>query len=190
MRKLKLQMHISLDGFVAGPKGEEDWIVRGADPTSFELVNELADTSDTLLIGRKMAENFIPHFEEMGQEHPIYAFAQKMVNLRKILFSNTLKQPFGKNVSLANEDLASTVTNLKNQPGKDILVYGGAQLVSNLIADGHIDEFYLFVNPVLINKGMRIFDMLNHRQKLILINTKAYIGGTTLFHYQLETTNF
>ena len=186
MRKLKLQMHISLDGFVAGPNGEEDWIVRGADPTSFDLVNELADTSDTLLIGRIMAEKFIPHFEEMGPEHHIYAFAQKMVNLRKILFSNTLKEPFGKNVSLATEDLNTTVTNLKNQAGKDILVYGGAQLVSSLIAGGHIDEFYLFVNPVLINKGMRIFDLLNHRQKLKLISTKAYIGGTTLLHYELE----
>lgn len=186
MRKLKLQMHISLDGFVAGPNGEEDWIIRGADPTSFELVNELADTSDTLLIGRKMAENFIPHFEEMGTDHPIYTFAQKMVNLRKILFSKTLKEPFGKNLSLASDDLSTTVTNLKNQAGKDILVYGGAQLVSSLIAGDHIDEFYLFINPILINKGMRIFDILNHRQKLQLLDTKVYIGGTTLLHYRLD----
>ncbi len=184
MRKLRLQVQISVDGFVAGPDGDEDWVVRG-DAKLWPLVNELADSSDTLLLGRKMAEKFIPHFEEFASDSPKVTFAQKMVNLPKIIFSKTLDKPFGKNTSLA-KDLANEIAKLKNENGKDILVYGGAGFVSSLIAGGHIDEFYFFVNPIMINKGMRIFDLLDHRQKLSLISATPSDSGVTVLHYKLE----
>ncbi len=184
MRKLKLQMQISVDGFVAGPNGEEDWIVRGSDEKLWQLINELADTSDTLLLGRKMAEGFIPHFEGFETDSPKITFAQKMVNLPKIIFTKTLDKPFGKNTSLAKGNLADEIAKLKNQNGKDILVYGGAGFVSSLIAGGHIDEFFFFVNPVMINKGMRIFDLLDKRQKLSLISAIPYEGGVTVLPFR------
>jgi dihydrofolate reductase len=183
MRKLKLQMQITVDGFVAGEKGEEDWVVRASDEKLWQLINALPDSSDTLLLGRKMAEAFIPHFEEFLPESDKITFAHKMVNIPKIIFSRTLDKPFGKNTSLAKGDLADEIEKLKSQPGKDILVYGGAGLVSSLIAGGHIDEFYFFVNPILINKGMRIFDQLNTRQKLALISATPYDCGITVLHY-------
>ncbi|RYY22014.1 MAG: dihydrofolate reductase [Chitinophagaceae bacterium] len=178
-------MHVSLDGFVAGPNGEEDWDVK-ADEKLWQLINELPDSSDTLLIGRKMAEAFIPHFETFDSGHSKTAFARKMVNIPKIIFSRTLDKPFGKNTSLAKGNLADEIARLKNQDGKDILVYGGAGFVSNLVAGGHIDEYYLFVVPVMINKGMRIFDSLNKRQKLVLINATPYDCGVTVLRYQLN----
>jgi dihydrofolate reductase len=95
MRKLRLQMQISVDGFVAGPNGEEDWMVWG-DTQHWQLINDLADSSDTILIGRKMAEAFIPHFENFEEENPKIEFAQKMVNTPKVIFSKTLDAPFGK----------------------------------------------------------------------------------------------
>lgn len=186
MRKLKLQIQISVDGFVAGPNGEEDWVLRGSDEKLFGLISALADSSDNLLLGRKMAEKFIPHFEEFESDSPKITFAQKMVNIPKVIFSRTLDKPFGKNTSLAKGNLAEEIARLKNQVGKDILVYGGAGFVSSLIAGGHIDEFFLFVNPVLINKGMRIFNLPDKRQKLSLISATAYECGVTVIHYKLN----
>ncbi len=186
MRKLKLQVQISVDGYVAGPNGEEDWIVRGSDEKLWQLINELADTSDTLLLGRKMAEGFIPHFEGFETDSPKITFAQKMVNLPKIIFTKTLDKPFGNNTSLAKGNLVDEIVKLKNQNGKDILVYGGAGFVSSLLAGGHIDEFFFFVNPVMINKGMRIFDLLAKRQKLSLISAIPYEGGVTVLRYNLN----
>lgn len=186
MRKLKLQIQISVDGYVAGPDGDEDWVVRKSDDKLFELINELADNSDLLLLGRKMAENFIPHFEEFDSGSSKITFAQKMVNIPKIIFTRTLDKPFGKNTSLAKGNLAEEITKLKSQTGKDILVYGGAGFVSALIAGGHIDEFFLFVNPVMINKGMRIFDQLDTRQKLSLISAVPYNCGVTVLRYKLN----
>ncbi len=184
MRKLKLQMQISVDGYVAGPNGEEDWIV-GSDNKLWQLIYEIPDSSDTLLLGRKMAESFVPHFEAFEPDSPVFAFAQKMVTLPKIIFTKTLEKPFGKNTSLAKGNLEDEIGKLKNQNGKDILVYGGAGFVSSLIAGGHIDEFLFFVNPVMINKGMRIFDLLNKRQKMSLVSATPYECGIAVLHYKL-----
>jgi len=183
MRKLKLQMQISLDGFVAGPNGEEDWVVRGYDPELWQLINELADTSDTLLLGRKMAEAFIPHFEGFATDHPRYTFAKKMNNLEKYIFSKTLQAPFGPNTFLASGELNEQITELKKRKGKDILVYGGASFVSSLLVGGHIDELYLFLNPVLINQGRGIFGGISEKHSLQLVSAKPYLGGITVLHY-------
>jgi len=185
MRKLKLQVQISVDGFVADSDGKEDWKAKGDLPL-FQLINELLDTSDTILLGRKFAEVALPHFEAVDSVAPKSAFSLKIVNTQKVIFSKTLDAGFGKNTSLATGKLADEIAKLKNQAGKDILVYGGAEFVSSLIAGGHIDEFYFFVNPVLINKGMRIFDLLGHRQNLDLISAASYENGVAVLHYKLN----
>lgn len=82
-----------------------------------------------------------------------------MVNIPKEIFTRTLDKPFGKNTILAKGNLADEISNLKNQNGNDILVYGGAGFVAELIAGGHIDKFYFFVIPVIRNEGRRIFDL-------------------------------
>ncbi len=178
-------MQISVDGFLAEPNGEEDWKVRDSDAKLWQVIDKLPDSCDTLLIGRKMAKKFIPHFESFDTSNPKYAFAKKMTSIPKVILSNTLKEPFGQNIKLANGTLADEIAELKNQKGKDILVYGGAGFVTSLIAGGHIDEFYFFINPVIINKGMRIFDLLNKHQKLSLISATPYACGVTVIHYAL-----
>jgi dihydrofolate reductase len=182
MRRVVLQMRLSVDGFVANLNGEEDWGVPPDDEV-FNLIDSLPDKADTLLIGRKMAEGFIPHFENFPADHPKSAFAQKMVNLPKVIFSNTLTAPFGKNATLAKGSLAATITELKQADGKNILVYGGANFVSALIAGGHIDEFYLLVMPVMMGKGIRIFDLPDNRHALTLYTAKAFNNGISLLHY-------
>src|SRR6478752_8157179 len=177
MRKLKLQMQISVDGYVAGPNGELDWMVWNTNDELNQFIIALTDSSDTILLGRKMTDGFVNYWENVVNnqpDSPEYSFAKKMVDTPKVVFSKTLGASKWNNTTLANGNLAEEIAALKNQSGKDIIVYGGASFVSSLIKEGFIDEFNLFVNPVMINKGMRIFDLPDKRQKLTLLDLTPY----------------
>lgn len=189
MRKLKLQVQISIDGFVAGPNGELDWLTWHKDDSHQKAILELHEEVDTILLGRKMTEGFITHWENVVNNQPNspdFSFAEKMVNTPKIIFTKTLDKPIGKNTSLAKGNLADEISNLKNQSGKDIIVYGGAGFVSSLIQGEHIDEFNFFVNPTLLSKGLRIFDLLDNKQNLSLISATSYGNGVAILRYKRE----
>jgi dihydrofolate reductase len=197
MRKLKLQVQLSVDGYVGGPNGDLDWRTWNWDDQLKAFAYPLRDVCDTILLGRKQAETFIPHFEETVNHLQAengdkaldekFAYANRMVNMPKIIFSKTMKAFDGKNVSVENGDLVTAITNLKSKEGKDMIVYGGATFVSSLIREGLIDEFYFFVNPVMINKGLRIFDLLEHRQKLSLISATPYACGIAVLTFKLPS---
>jgi len=184
MRKLKLQVQITIDGFVAGPNGEQDWVwISGPDEAGFRKVIELADSCDTILLGRKMTPDFITHWENMVDnmpDNPAYPLAQLMVNMRKIVFSRTETAITGRNLEVENGDLATAVQALKSQPGKDIIVYGGASFVSSLISLNLIDEYYMVVNPVAIGAGLSIF---KERKILKLESSIAFKHGKVLNKY-------
>jgi dihydrofolate reductase len=110
MRKLKLQVQMTVDGFVAGPNGELDWMWANTerDESSFQKVIELADSCDTILLGRKMTRGFIDYWEDVvdnqpdSQEQPL---AKRMVNMRKIVFSRTQSAINGRNLEVENGEL-------------------------------------------------------------------------------------
>jgi len=183
MRKLKLQMQISVDGFVAGPEGQLDWMTWEHDDKLISFINHLTDTSDTILLGRKMTDGFIKYWEQAITKptSPEYAFAQKMVNIPKVVFSKTLTRVEGKNVRVENGSMPEAVQRLKNGSGKDIVVYGGATFVSSLLENGLIDELNLFVNPTAIGKGMRIFSAA---RPLKLKGSTAYSSGIVVNTYE------
>ncbi|WP_461450284.1 dihydrofolate reductase family protein [Mucilaginibacter sp.] len=184
MRKLKLQVQITIDGFVSGLNGEQDFMLAGGpDAAGFKKVIELAETSDTILLGRKMTPEFIAHWENMVDNQPsspAQPLAQLMVNMRKIVFSRTQTDIKGRNLEVENGDLATKVNALKNQPGKDLLAYGGADFVSSLISLNLIDEYYLFVCPVAIGEGLSIF---KEKKSLKLESSTAYQHGKVLNKY-------
>jgi dihydrofolate reductase len=183
MRKLKLQMQIAADGFVAGPEGELDWMTWTMDEKLLAFINHLTDTSDTILLGRKMTSGFINYWEHVitQPESPEYSFARKMVDMPKVVFSKTLDHVDGQNARVENSDLNEAVSQLKRTPGKDIIVYGGATFVSSLIENGLIDELNFFVNPVAIGNGMRIF---KDRRPLTLTASVAYPCGIVVNTYK------
>jgi len=183
MRKLKLQMQVTADGFVAGPEGELDWMTWNMDEKLHDFINHLTDTSDTILLGRKMSPGFIKYWEhEIAKpQGSQYAFARKMVELGKIVFSKTLHAIDGQNVRVENRDLKDAVSELKQAPGNDIVVYGGATFVSSLIENALIDQFNLFVNPVAIGKGLRIF---HDRHPFELTASVAYACGIVVNTYE------
>jgi dihydrofolate reductase len=180
MRRLKLQMQVTVDGYVAGPEGQLDWMTFDMDPALLAFINGLTDSSDTILLGRKMTDGFIKYWEQVPKDSPEYEFALKMVGMPKVVFSRTLKHVEGKNVRVENGDMPSAVSRLKDQAGKDIVVYGGAGFVSSLIEHGLIDEMNLFVNPVAIGNGMRIFQ---GRMPLKLGSSTAYPCGIVVNTY-------
>jgi dihydrofolate reductase len=184
MRKLKLQVQMTVDGFVAGPKGELDWIWIGKqDESILQHVIELADTCDTILLGRRMTREFIDHWENVLDNQPTSVeqpLAQRMVSMRKIVFSHSETAIKGRNVEVENGDLAAAVQALKKQPGKDIMVYGGATFVSSLISQNLVDEYYIFRRPVAIGRGLSIFK----EQKVLELNSSfLYKNGTILNKY-------
>lgn len=184
MRKLKLQMQMTTDGFVAGPKGQLSWMTTEAgDQRLIGFITHLADTSDTILMGRKMTPGFVQYWEAITTkpESPEYTFAKKMVDTPKVVFSKTVTQMVGKNVRVEGGDLRETVNRLKGQSGKDLLVYGGASFVSSLIEARLIDELNFFVNPVAIGEGMRVF---HAETPLKLVASTAYPSGIVVNSYQ------
>src|SRR5205823_3615765 len=183
MRKLKLQSQITVDGFVGGPQGQLDWMTFDMDEKLLSFINELTETSDTILLGRKMTEGFIKYWEHVitQPKSPEYEFAQKMVGMPKVVFSKTVKKIEGQNVRVENGPLVEAVNRLKSQPGKDIVVYGGASFLSSLIENRLIDELNLFVNPVAIGKGMQIF---SQRTPLTLIASVGYTSGIVVNTYK------
>ena len=186
-KKIKLQMQMSLDGYVARPNGELDWMTWNQDDKLIQFINSLIDSSDTILLGRKMTDGFVSHWENVVNnkpDSPDFSLAKKMVDIPKVVFTKTLDKSTWNNTTLAKGNLAEEIANLKKQNGKDIIVYGGAGFVSSLIKEGLIDEYHLFVNPTAIGNGMTIFNSLDRTQKFSAIESKLYSGGKTVLTYK------
>jgi len=152
-------MQITVDGFVASPDGQLHWMTWVWDEKLKDYGNVLTESCDTILLGRKMTDGFVSHWERTATqpENPEYDFSQKMVNYPKVVFSKTVSHVNGQNIRVENGDLVEAVNKLKSLSGKDIIVYGGAGFVGSLIENRLIDELHLFVNPTAIGSGMRIF---------------------------------
>lgn len=185
MRKVKLQMQMTINGYVAGPNGENDWMTWNKDDELLAFLNSLIDSSDTILLGRKLVtDGFINFWENAAEKNPDTPFAKKIVDIPKIVFTKTLNESTWNNTTLAKGNLAEEITNLKKQSGKDILVFGGAGFVSSLIKEGLIDEYHLIINPTAMGKGMTIFNSLDRIQKFSPTQAKLYSGGKIVLSYK------
>jgi len=191
MRKLILQMQMSVDGFV-GAAGDEHWQLwewGGNSPWDDELkhdFNAVFAGIDTILLSRKMAEEgYLTHWGNAAKKFPadpFYAFAQRIVEVRKVVPSDRLKTSRWERSTVVSGDLPREVNALKAGEGGDIIVFGGAGFASSLIAAGLVDEFQLFVNPAVLGAGRRIFDQGGFRN-LRLLGSKAYACGMVVNRY-------
>ena len=179
---------MTIDGFVAGPNGELDWMTFEMDDKTRKYVDDLTDSSDTILMGRKMTDEFVKYWTSVldNPENPLYSFAAKMVNIPKVVFSKTVKESRWANTIVANGDLVEEVEKLKSRDSRDIIVYGGANFVSNLIGENLIDEFHISINPAAIGRGLKIFGNLKDTLKLKFVQSNVFSTGKVVNHYKLE----
>jgi len=193
MKKLKLQMQLSVDGFVSSGNGKSsDWMVWDFgenwawDKDLQEYHTSLTASIDTVLLSRKMAEGgFIDHWADMAvnTNSPQSAFARNITHARKVVVTQKLDKSIWNNTELAKGDLVTEVNKLKAQSGKDIIVYGGAGFVSALIKERLIDEYHLVINPAILGYGVPIFNEISSRQDLQLISAKSYDKGMVVLIY-------
>lgn len=190
MRKLKLQMQISLDGYVAGPNGEMDWMIMNWDEALNNYVMQISEPIETILLGRKLAEGFIDTWKGVN-ENPETAnkFSQIMNDSQKIVFSHTITSHKWENTTVTNNDLVEVVNKLKKQSGGDMIAYGGGNFASQLIQHNLIDEYHLFINPVMLGGGMPIMDKLAERLLLNHVESRGFPCGITLVSYIPSQSN-
>ncbi len=169
MRKLILNVAVSLDGFIEGPNGEYDWCFTDGDYG----MEEFLDSTDAIFFGRKSYELFIATSPEMWDDKKHY------------VFSNTL-QSLQTDAVLINQDIEAKVQELKNQEGKDIWLFGGASLTTSLLNAGLIDEFLLAIHPVILGAGKALFNGIDKRVWLKLAESKNYENGLVQNRYQTQ----
>lgn len=186
MRKIKLQIQLSLDGFVCGPNGEMDWMVWEWDDVLKNYAGELTNSADTFLMGRATGEGMAMYWPTVAtnpeSKEEDKWMADKLNTLPKVVFSRTITSINWTNVRVAN-DIVDEVRELKKEPGKDIVLYGGASLVSSFIRENLIDEYHLFINPAVIGKGKAIFNNLKERMNLKLVKTTPSTTGIVILQY-------
>jgi dihydrofolate reductase len=183
MRKVIYSMGVSLDGFIAGPNGEIDW--SAPDEELHRFHNQQTRELGAHFCGRRLYEEMV--YWETADQNPSAGeaeleFARIWQNLPKIVFSTTLEKVEG-NARLAGGGVAEEVAQLKEQPGKDLAV-GGAGLASSFTKLGLIDEYRLFVTPVVLGGGTRYFPALDERINLELVETRTFASRVAYLRYR------
>ena len=175
-------MHMTLDNYVNMEDGGENfkW-----DNEVIAFCVDNLESVDSILLGRKTAEELIPFWDDVATKptHSDFALGKRISELPKTVLSNTLTDPPWKNTSIVSGDMNDEVMKLKKSAGKDILVYGGASFATSLIDKNLVDEFYFLLDPFRLGKGISIFKEIDKVQPFNLLNSMPFPCGTIMLHY-------
>lgn len=185
MRHLIFFMHTSLDGYVAGLNGEMNWIK--VDEELFDFVGTMTANADTALYGRvtyEMMEGYWPKAGEQpnATKHAIEHSAWYN-KVSKIVLSTTINETGLTNTKVISDQLKDNIDKIKKQEGKNILIFGSPRASQSLLNEGLIDEFWLFVNPIILGQGMPLFKNVTGTTKLKLVESKTFESGVIALHY-------
>ena len=190
MRKIIVTMWMSLDGFIAGPQGEMNWVGEFFDEAMGAYEYDLASGADTLILGRVTYESFAgswPHVpDNPNVSEGEKAYARLLNAMRKVVFSRTLETVEWNNSTLLREIRPEEIERLKQEPGKDIGIYGSASVIQTLMNHNLIDEYQLLIHPVVFGIGTPLFKDIQHQMNLTLAQTKAFPSGVVLLQYQAK----
>ena len=178
MRKLILGLAITLDGYIEGPHGEYDWCFTDQDYG----LNRFFERIDALFIGRKSYEMMQQHSDISNGD-----ISSGMPPLTEYIFSKTLTSVKEGAVLISGDSIAEA-RRIKNKPGKDIWLFGGASLYNTLMKEGLVDELWLSVHPILLGCGKSLFHEQDHNVKLQLLESKTYETGLISIRYNVENT--
>ncbi len=174
-------MNITLDGFISGTGGGLDWHFNyWASDMAEALCMQLHD-ADTILLGRVTYSAMAAYWPYTANSPSFSreddAFADMMNTYAKIVFSKTLTAAYWRNTRIVSTSIAKEITRLKKQPGKNMVLYGSGRLAAALIKLGLVDEYQLWVHPVLLGQGTPLFKGIKHNMQLALINAKVFNSG-------------
>jgi len=181
-------MHISLDGFVAGPNGEMNWIK--VDQEIFDHVGKMISTGDTALYGRvtfDMMEGYWPTAgnKPNASRHDI-EHSKWYSKVHKVVLSRTLNESELNNTTVISDNLSERINEIKKQEGSDILLFGSPTATHSLIQLNLIDGYWLFVNPIVLGKGIPLFEGVREKTNLKLLSTHQFTCGVTELSYTVE----
>jgi dihydrofolate reductase len=191
MRKIISFMHISLDGFVAGPKGEMEWIK--VDQEIFDHVGKRISEGDTALYGRvtyQMMENYWPKAGDKpnATKHDI-EHSKWYKKVHKMVLSITMNDSDLPNTKIISDNLSERINEIKNGDNggsKDILLFGSPTATHSLIQLNLIDGYWLFVNPIILGRGIPLFVNIKDRIKLKLLTSRQFTCGVTELNYTVN----
>ena len=180
MRKIVAAEFLSLDGVMESP---DQWHFPYFNDEMGRAVGEGFAASDALLMGRVLYEEWAAYWPSQDpEEHPV---AATMNSIRKYVVSTTLEEPIGwNNTSLIQENVAEELSELKRQPGKDIVISGSGALVRSLLDGGLIDELKLMVHPVVVGSGKRLFEEGERQTALDLVDSRTFSTGVVYLTYR------
>ena len=184
LRKVFLFMMITLDGFFEGPEHEIDW--HNVDEEFNEFAIDQLNEVDALLFGRVTYQGMASYWPTQFAKENDPIIAEKMNTIPKIVFSTTLDKVDWNNSRLVKENIAREVSQLKQQPGRDLAIFGSANLAVSLLQMGFIDELRIMVNPVVLGNGKPLFTGLHDKVKLNLIKIRSFRSGNVLLYYRPE----
>lgn len=177
-RRIILDLAITLDGFIEGKNGEVDWCIMEPDMGFANFLNQI----DTILYGRKSYDlwgKYTPKTEDSDTEKEIW----KLVHSKeKYVFSRTHIETDSQAIFI-KENIFEEVNKLKNKPGKDIWLYGGANIITTFINLGLVDEFRLSIHPVILGEGKPLFSDIKQRINLKMVNTRTFSSGVVQLIY-------
>ena len=187
MRKLFAFNMVSLDGFFEGPNRDINW--HNVDDEFNQFAIEQTSAVDTILFGRVTYELMAGYWPTPAATTDDPVIADLMNRLPKIVFSRTLQKAEWNNTRLIKDHIAEEITTLKQQPGKDLALFGSANLLSTLIQMGLIDEHRIIVNPIVLGSGTPLYQGLKEKLNLKLLKTKTFRNGNVLLYYQQRTND-
>jgi len=178
MKKILLNLAVTLDGYIEGPNGEIDWCIMDDDMDFIEFLSGI----DTIFFGRISYDawnKYQPGPDSPTAEKKIW---NELSSKRKVVFSSQSRHD--ENAEYISSNLAEKVAEIKLQDGKDIWLFGGAKLVSSFIRLGLIDEYQLSVHPVVLGSGKSLFENLEQRLSLKLLKTRQFKSGVVQLIYE------
>jgi len=188
MRKLISFMHISLDGFVAGPNGEMNWIK--VDEEIFDHVGKRISDTNTALYGRvtyAMMQNYWPNAgDEPGASKHDIEHSKWYNKAHKLVLSKTMKGASLTNTKIISDNLSNEINEIKQWAGSEILVFGSPTATHSLIQQNLIDGYWLFVNPIILGQGIPLFVDIKDKIKLKLLTTRQFTCGVTELNYTVD----
>ena len=187
MRKIILNLAVSLDGYIEGPNGEIDWLATDQEIDFGDILTDILSDKDIIFYGRISYDKWGNYRPDENESQKVKDAYELLHSKKKYVFSKTRRESDA-NVIFIDSNIKERVLEIKAEPGGNIWLYGGAKLITTLLNLDLIDEYKLAVYPVILGKGRPLFENIEDRHKLILTEAKGDQSGVTFLAYKVDRT--